>query len=547
MSHTFDRRSFLAGGVALGAGAAILGGGTDWAGAVTNGAGLNGVSKAKPKRGGTLVMGIDTEEGGFDPTTARWDEGGFLYGRAVFDPIAIVTSAGVVQPYLAESITHNAEYTAWTITLRSGINFHDGTPLNADALHLNLTKQAASPLVGPAFAALIEGSAVTGPLAVTITMRAPWVPFDYYLAQGQTGYVAAPSMLNNPHGTTQPVGTGPFIFKEWVPNSHFTATANPHYWRPGLPYLSEITFKPIIEPTARVDALESGTIDIMHTDSPASIKQFRGDKKWAYIDNSGSGAVLGQPTMNCLMLNTAKAPFNNHNLRIAMAKATNPKQYSKEIDLGVNAPVSGLFIPGSPFYSKTTYPSYDPTGARKLVKQVAKETGKSVSFTLTATNDPEVERAAQYIKQQYAEVGITANIDIQEQASLINDALAGTYQATTWRQFGAVDPDLNYVWWSTTTDTAGLALNMARNSDPRIQAALTVGRSTPDQAKRVKAYQEINEYLAQDIPYIWTDRSTWAIMANPNVQNFANPTTPSGSKAYAFDEGVIWPAQVWIS
>src|SRR5580658_6907529 len=117
MPHTFDRRSFLAGGVALGAGAAILGSGMEWAGATTNGVGRNGVSTAKPKRGGSLVMGIDTEEGGFDPTSARWDEGGFLYGRTVFDPIAIVTSTGQVQPFLAESITHNADYTSWVITL----------------------------------------------------------------------------------------------------------------------------------------------------------------------------------------------------------------------------------------------------------------------------------------------------------------------------------------------------------------------------------------------------------------------------------------------
>jgi peptide/nickel transport system substrate-binding protein len=546
MSHAFDRRSFLAGGVALGAGVAMLGSGMEWAdAAITNGPGRNGVSTAKPKRGGSLVMGIDTEEGGFDPTTARWDEGGFLYGRTVFDPIAIVTSTGVVQPFLAESITHNADYTSWVITLRSGIVFHDGTALDANALHLNLTKQAASPLVGPAFAALIEGTAVTGPLQVTVTMRAPWVPFDFYLAQAQTGYVAAPSMLNNPNGTTQPVGTGPFVFKEWIPNSHFTATANPNYWRSGLPYLSEITFKPIIEPTARVDALESGTIDIMHTNSPSSILQFRGNKKWSYLDNSG--AVLGQPTINCLQLNTSKPPFNNHNLRIAMAKASNPKQYAKIIDMGVNAPVSGLFLPGSPYYSKTTYPTYDPTGAKKLVKQIQNETGKPVSFILNSTNDPDVVRAAEYIKQQYSDVGISANINILEQAALINDALAGTYEATTWRQFGAVDPDLNYVWWSTTTVTPGLALNMARNSDPRIQAALTTGRSTPSQAGRIKAYQEINEYLAQDIPYIWSDRSTWAVIANPNVQNFANPITPSGTPAFAFDEGVLWPTQIWVS
>ena len=548
MSHTFDRRSFLAGGVALGAGAVILGSGAEGAGAArTNGPGLNGVSTAKPKRGGTIVMGIDTEEGGFDPTSARWDEGGFLYGRAVFDPIAIVTSTGKVQPYLAQSITPNADYTQWTITLRSGIQFHDGTPLNADALNFNLQKQAASPLVGPAFAALIEGTSVTGPLSVAINMRAPWVPFDYYLAQGQTGYMAAPSMLNNPNGTTHPVGTGPFIFKEWIPNSHFTATANPHYWRPGLPYLSQITFKPIIEPAARTDALESGTIDLMHTNSPSTILAFRGNKKFAYVDNSGP--VIGQPTVNCLMLNVGSPPFNNKNLRLAMAKGGNAKQYSQVIDMGVNAPIHGLFQPGSPYYTKTSYPTYDPKGAAKLVKQVAQETGQPVAFTLNATNDPEVERAAQYVKQLYSNIGITVNINIMSQSEIINNALTGTYQANTWRQFGAVDPDLNYVWWSTTTlsPPKSLGLNMARNSDARIQTALTAGRSTIDPAKRVKAYQSINEYLAQDLPYIFTDRNTWAVIAKPNVQNFNNPKTPSGSKALAFDEGVLWPTQIWVS
>ena len=92
MPHAFDRRSFLAGGVALGAGFVALGSSSGWAGAsLTNGPGRNGISTATPKRGGSITFGMDTEEGGFDPTSARWDEGGFLYGRTVFDPIAIVT------------------------------------------------------------------------------------------------------------------------------------------------------------------------------------------------------------------------------------------------------------------------------------------------------------------------------------------------------------------------------------------------------------------------------------------------------------------------
>ena len=100
-----------------------------------------------------------------------------------------------------------------------------------------------------------------------------------------------------------------------------------------------------------------------------------------------------------------------------------------------------------------------------------------------------------------------------------------------------------YAWLA----SGPLALNMARNVDPRIQAALLTGRHTNDHATRVKAYQQINQYLGQDVPYLWLARDQWAVIANPKVQNFANPHTPQGSKAVAFDEGVLWPTQIWVS
>jgi ABC-type transport system substrate-binding protein len=283
----------------------------------------------------------------------------------------------------------------------------------------------------------------------------------------------------------------------------------------------------------------------MHTNSPNSLLTFRNNKKWSYYDNSGS--IIGEPTVNCLMLNTSTPPFNNLKLRQAMAMASNPAQYSKVIDKGINAPMYGLFLPGSPYYSKTAYPAHNPKGAANLVKEIEHETGQPVKFTLNATSNSDVERAAQFLQQQFQTAGMQMTINILAQSTLINDALAGSYQATTWRQFGAVDPDLNYVWWSTTTTSPPLALNMARNSDARIQTALTLGRSTSDHATRVKAYKSINQYLGEDIPYIWADRDTWAVVANPKVQNFANPTTPNGSKAIAFDEGVLWPTQIWVS
>jgi peptide/nickel transport system substrate-binding protein len=512
----------------------------------TNGAGLNGISRAKPKKGGSVTMGIDTEEQGFNPSTARWDEGGFLYGRTVFDPIAIVTATGQVQPYLAQSITSNSDFTAFTITLKNGIVFHDGTPLNGEALYKNIEAQATSILTGPAFATNIKGATVSGPMSVTITMKNSWAPFPYYLAQAQTGYVAAPSMLAAANGgTANPVGTGPFVFKEWVPNSHMTATRNQHYWRSGYPYLDSITYKPIINASSRAQALETGEVDMIHTNDPNGILLFRGNKKYAYYDNSGQ--VVGQPTVQCIQLNTSAPPMNNRTLRMAMAMCINQAQYSKVVDKGVDGPMNGLFLPGSEYYTKTAYPSYNPTQAAKLVKQVQQQTGKSVTFSLNATSDPFVLRAAQFLQQAWQQAGMKVNINIIAQATIINNALAGTYQATLWRQFGAVDPDLNYVWWSTQTTAPPLALNMARNSDPRIQTALLAGRTTSEKADRIKAYQQINQYLAQDVPYLWLARDTWAVVADPKVQNFANPTTVQHSKAVAFDEGVLWPTQIWMT
>ena len=175
-------------------------------------------------------------------------------------------------------------------------------------------------------------------------------------------------MLANPNGgePANPVGTGPFVFKEWIPNDHFTATANAHYWRPGLPYLSQITFKPIPDESARAEALKSGTIDLMITDTPQIITQFRGNKSYSYVDDSGK--VAGEPDMNCVQLNCLKAPFNNATVRRAAAMAINRKQYAQVIDDNVLPVSTGLFTPSSPYFSTTGYPAYNPSEATKLVK-----------------------------------------------------------------------------------------------------------------------------------------------------------------------------------
>ncbi len=388
MVSKFDRRTLLAGGAAAAAGmagASAMGSGWDTlAGAVTNGPGRNGVTKQTPKKGGSLTFGVDAEEQGFDPTQARFDEVGVMYARTVFDPLTIVLANGDWAPYLAESVVPNASYTTWTVTLRPNLVFHDGTPCNGAALLANFEAHAKSLLTGVVINPTLQSITQTGPLSVAISFKSPWAPFPYYLAGGiggQIAYVVAPSMLANPNGTSHPVGTGPFVFKEWIPNDHFTATANPSYWRPGCRYLSQITFKPIPDEAARAEALKSGTIDLLVTDTPQLIVQFRGNRSYSYIDDSTH--LAGEPDMNCVQLNClATKPFNNPSLRRAAAMAINRNQYARVIDQNVLPVSNGLFVPGSPYYSTTSYPAYNPTQAKSLVQQAARQNGGPISFTL---------------------------------------------------------------------------------------------------------------------------------------------------------------------
>ncbi len=557
MSDRIDRRSFLARGAATGAGLAVVGTSGGLLAACSSGSSSststsasavhpNGISTSTPKPGGSLTFGTEAEEVGFSPTKGTFDTTGILYARTVFDPLAIIGADGTAQPYLAQSITPNADFSVWTITMRSGVQFHNGTPCDGAAVAANFEAQQAALLTGPALTTL-KSVDVTGPLEVTVTMSSPWVPFDYYLAGGiggQVAFIAEPKWLAT-GSQTDPIGTGPFVFKSWNPNDHFTATKNDHYWRPGYPYLDTITYKPIPDPDQLLASLKSGSVDIMHTSTPHVTAGLRADGSLAYIDDSQH--VAGEPDMDCVLLNLSEAPFNNLKVRQAAAMAISSAEYSRVITGGVEPVSNGPFVAGSPYFAPTGYPEPDPAKAAQLVKEVQQETGKPVSLTLNHVPDASTTRIAEFLQQQLKDAGMEVTLAPIQQAQIIDTALTGKFEAQVWRQFGAVDPDLNYIYWSPTNINPVFSINMARNPDPNMEAALIKGRQSPAQADRTAAYQEVGKLMGSDIPYIWTARTVWSVGAQPRVENFNNPTTPAGGKAFGFITGAVWPTQIWLN
>jgi peptide/nickel transport system substrate-binding protein len=561
VSRRISRRSFLSKGAAtggivalgVGAGSALTSGlsGVSDASGSTSAADAKsspGVSRAKPVRGGSAIVGTWAEVDGFYPASNHWDVDGYLYANTVYDPLTAVAIDGSIQPYLAQSVVPNATYTQWTVTLRSGITFNDGSPLTAQVVKNNFDALRASALTGTALNA-VTGTTVTGPLTLVYNCNVPYVAFPAALST-QVGYVVGQAMLDavakSPNSPPPVIGTGPFIYSQWQPNDHFTATRNPHYWRSGYPYLDSITYKPIPDTSQREAALRSGDVDLIISNDPNTVNHFKGSSAYQVFDSLQ--VKTGEPDMDFVMLNCAVAPTNDLRVRQALAMGLNQKVIQKLFGGGLAQSTNGIFPPGSPYYSKNTgYPAYNPTAAKKLVAAYKKEHG-SLAFQLVTIPDPRLAKVVQVLQQMWQQIGCNVSIKSIEQATLISNAITGNYQAVTFEQYSAPDPGINYVWWSTTTVSPvnSIGLNFARNSDATVQQALTTGRSTTSASARINAYKTVNKQLAKDLPYLWLGQTVWSEVGDARIQNFANPTLPNGKRQIQFDNGIFVPTQIWM-
>lgn len=548
--HKMDRRHFLdrciravAGVATLGVGAPVLLDACSTTGTANSAQAGAGVSSAPPRRGGSIVFGTTSEIDGFNPVTNRWDRTGIEYARTVFDPLMAVAADGSVRPYLARSVTPSDDFTVWSIELRPQITFHDGEPLTAQVVahHLDTFVHG---LNGAGLSAVDTVSA-TGDLTVTVKTKTPWVPFPLYLT-GQIGYIPSPRQQADPNGSMHPIGTGPFVFEEWVPGDHFKATRNPRYWRTGLPYLDSIEFRPITDDISRQNSLESGSIDILSTTSTQSILALRAMSSVQYIDDSHSS--IGEPDMNFIMFNLDSPPLNDLRVRQAIAHATDRPLLSSTIYNSV-APISnGPFVPGSPYYNDTGFPGFDLTKARLLVQSYEAEKGP-IDFELGSTTAPQGIAQNQVLQQMWRKAGIQTRLVEIADSTYINNFLLGHYQAYGMTQYAAPDPDANYIFWNSryAYPIGQLAINFSRNRDPQLDAALQTGRETADPSVRAGAYKKVADRLAADLPNLWLTRAVNAVAANRRVMNFANPVLPDGSRGQALQDGAIWLGQIWVS
>jgi peptide/nickel transport system substrate-binding protein len=499
----------------------------------------------EPVRGGSIAYALEAETtGGFCLPDAQLAISGIMVARTIYDTLTVPNDDGEYVPWLAESVEHNDAYDEWTITLRSGVVFHDGSDLDAEVVKNNLDAvrgldpDRPSPLGSSVFHNVASVDVVDD-LTLRVTTHVPWVAFPAYLySSGRYGIIAQ-SQLDDPDNCNKElVGTGPFKFEEWRQNEYLRASRNEDYWRQApdgepYPYLDEVEFRPISDGEQRVNALEAGEVQVLHTSSSRQtlrLRDLRDDEK-VNLTESTRFAEVGYA-----MFNASKAPFDDIRMRRAMQMGFDRKRLTETLGEGLPTLADGPFAEGVLGHlDDTGWPEYDPDEARRLIEEYRVDKGlEEVKVILTSTSDAEIQEIGEALQNEAKDLNLNVELNVVEQSKLINDAIGGTYEATLFRNHPGGDPDTQYVWWKSKIRGAGGELvgnfvNFGRINDPEIDRLLDEGRSEIDPAKRQKIYEDLSRRFADQGWNDWIAFTRWAVATAPSVHGVYGPELPDGS------------------
>lgn len=320
-----------------------------------------------------------------------------------------------LEPGLATDWSNSPDGLTWTFNLRKGIKFHDGTPFNADAVVYYFKRAIGEPKTRKGwglFGKIVKSAEAIDPFTVKVNLKTPHAFFLNRIAHGAAA-IGSPA-AHKKYGKElafNPVGTGPFVFKEWIKGDHITLVANEDYWR-GRPKLDTVLCKPVKESGTRILQLEAGQIDVTEYIPDESIARLEKNKDVDVVTMLSNQGVR-------LSLNNSKKPFSNVLVRQALNFAVDKETIAKHLygDLAVVIP--GAVSPAIAGFVKMRGYGYDPERARALLSEAGYPNGFSMSLYTTGTGFIMKDIAlAETIQKYFSEVGVKVKIEKMEWAAI---------------------------------------------------------------------------------------------------------------------------------
>ena len=405
-------------------------------------------SGGTPVEGGNMVVALQGDMVYADP--ALVSDGNSLYVATQVVEGLVGLAPGTVStivPVLASALpTVSPDGKTFTFTLRTGVTFHDGTPFNAAAVKFNYDRWKAFPkgdlqdnayYYGAVFGGFGADSnivSVDAPNDTTVVFNLKNPQSNFLLATTlQVFGIQSPTALQKGNADSTPlannnyaqgkgqsmVGTGPFMFKEWVPGDHVTVVKNPNYWdKANAAHLDQITFKPFADTTATLQALQSGGIDLAEAISPLDVKTATG--AGLTIIDRGDSCNLGYLGMNQSLWTkggTSGTPtiFANKAVRTAVFQALNRSAYVSTIFGALGKVATGFMPPATQGFKAQNFPSYDPATAKTTLAG-ANLTPDQLKIDLYYPSNvsrpymPDPSTEAQAIAQDLTAIGFTVSL-----------------------------------------------------------------------------------------------------------------------------------------
>jgi peptide/nickel transport system substrate-binding protein len=439
---------------------------------------------------GSLVVQAPAEPPGLDLTASPASAIAAVVHYNIQENLVKIDKSGKLVPWLAERwyTTDNLNYTFF---LKKGVRFHNGRELTASDVKFVL-ERALNPETKHPHRKHYEDIAsihVRDPHTVTISLKQINASFLLNLArQGSVMYPReAVDTLKS-----YPVGTGPFVFSEWVRGDRIVMTRNPNYHVTGLPLLDRVTFRFIPDPNSALAALRAGDVDVLAFGlGPEHVRELAMDARFAVIQGDTTNDVI-------LALNNSRKPFDDVRVRRAVTHAIDKDEVIKGAMFGLGRPLGSNIDPLNPYYvDMTGAVPYDPAKARRLLA----EAGYPNGFETTLKVPPQyyyTVRSGEVIANRLAQVGIKVKLEQIEWGQW----LARVYCLPPCQN---PDYDMTIIGHAEAWDAGNYAnpKYYFRYDSPRFQNVYRESEVTLDGNKRREIYAQLQKIMAEDAPVVW--------------------------------------------
>lgn len=484
----------------------------------------------------TFVFGRGGDSVGLDPA-AITDGESIKVTKNIFDTLVDYGDQDTeIHPALAEKWDVSSDGLVYTFNLREGVKFHDGTDFNADAVVYNFERWMNADkkqyyYYGSMFGGfkgdeghVIESVTAVDDYTVEFKLKRPQAPFLKNLAMPAFG-IGSPDAIEK-YGesfTENPVGTGPFVFKEWKRNDRIVLEKNENYWMEGYPKLNRVIFKAIPDNSSRLNALLSGDIDLMDGVNPSDVKQ---------IEENADLQPFFRPSMNVgyVGLTNTREPLNNKLVRQALNHAVDKEGIIAAFYEGQAEPAKNPMPPVIEGYNDDiqAYP-YDLEKAKELLAEAGYADGFEMelwAMPVPRPYMPDGQKVAEVLQASFAQIGVKAEIVSMEWATYLEKARAGEADAFLLGWTGDNGDADNFLYVLLDQDNIG-SNNYSFYSNEKVHDLLIEAQSTPDQEKRNELYKQAQEIIHDDAPWIPLVHSTPALAGKANLSGFL--PHPTGS------------------